>query len=488
MAKRNTLPWNGDSRYPLWALAFLAFFYASISFVNHSCFRTFGLDLGLYTNALYDYAHFQFNDSSSFRSVPENLLGDHFDMLLPLFSPFSRIFGSWTLLLIQWAVLLFGACGIYRFSILRTGRILDATLLMLVFGLHFGISGALSFDYHSNVVAAALLPWFFVGLQERRPLLQWLTFTLILFARENMSLWMVFVATGACWYYRDPATRKALLLKSLIAGGWFMLVSAWWMPQLHEGGVLSQFRYSVLGKDIASALTTIVTDPALVIRTLFTDHLPVPGFKPGIKQEFWFIFLLSGTWVLLRVPGFIWMAVPILLQKLLNDQVQVWGVNDHYNAEFAPLLAIGGAIAAGTVQQVRLRTVLLVGLLVLDIAATIRTMDRVQAFVRRENLRVYQAPHWKSVVDKKALSEALGRIPADASVSAHTNLHPRVAWRDSALIFPKTEGCRYVLLLEQGNPFPFTQEDYRLQLDSLRHSDAYSLVFDQDGVILLRRK
>lgn len=115
-------------------------------------------------------------------------------------------------------------------------------------------------------------------------------------------------------------------------------------------------------------------------------------------------------------------------------------------------------------------------------------MDRVQAFVRRENLRVYQAPHWKSVVDTKALSEVLGRIPADASVSAHTNLHPRVAWRDSALIFPKMAGCRYVLLLEQGNPFPFTQEDYRLQLDSLRHSDAYSLVFDQDGVILLRRK
>jgi uncharacterized membrane protein len=318
--------------------------------------------------------------------------------------------------------------------------------------------------------------------------LQWVVFLLILFARENMSLWMVFVTTGATWYYRDRTQRKLLAWQALVAAVWFVLVGNWLMPHLHAGGVLSQYRYSVLGGNLWSAVKTCVTDPGLVIRTLFTDHLPVPGFKPGIKNEFWFIFLLSGGWLLFRVPVFLWMALPILFQKLLNDQVQVWGVNDHYNMEFAPLVALGGTMALESMSGVRLRMALLSVFLLLDLGATIRTMDRVQAFVRRENLRVYQAPHWKSAADRTAVQEALSMIPAEATVSAHTNLHPRIAWRDSALIFPKMDGCRYLLLLEKGNPFPLSPEQYQHVLDSLRQSSAYTLLVNREGVILLRGK
>ena len=103
-------------------------------------------------------------------------------------------------------------------------------------------------------------------------------------AQENMSLWMVLRCNRCrCWYYRDPRYYAPLLLQSLIAGGWFYARKAPGGSGC-AGGVLSRFRYSVLGKDIASALKTIVTDPATVIRTLFTDHLPVPGFRPGIKR------------------------------------------------------------------------------------------------------------------------------------------------------------------------------------------------------------
>ena len=42
-----------------------ALVYGLIAFVNHYCFRTFGLDLGVYTNALYDYAHGQWNDATA---------------------------------------------------------------------------------------------------------------------------------------------------------------------------------------------------------------------------------------------------------------------------------------------------------------------------------------------------------------------------------------------------------------------------------------
>src|SRR5690554_7054709 len=60
--------------------------YATISLVNHYLFRTYALDLGLYTNAIYKYAHFQMADSEMIKSVSEPILGGHFDLYLIIFS------------------------------------------------------------------------------------------------------------------------------------------------------------------------------------------------------------------------------------------------------------------------------------------------------------------------------------------------------------------------------------------------------------------
>ena len=54
--------------------------YALISLVNHYLFKTYALDLGLYTHALYDYAHFRAADCSMFKPMPQSLLSDHFDL------------------------------------------------------------------------------------------------------------------------------------------------------------------------------------------------------------------------------------------------------------------------------------------------------------------------------------------------------------------------------------------------------------------------
>ena len=68
--------------------------YCLISLVNHYLFKTYTLDLGLYTHALYDYAHFRLSDCSMFKPVPQNLLSDHFDLYLMLLSPLVYIFGT----------------------------------------------------------------------------------------------------------------------------------------------------------------------------------------------------------------------------------------------------------------------------------------------------------------------------------------------------------------------------------------------------------
>ena len=91
--------------------------YSLISLVNHYLLRTYALDLGAYSNALYDYSHFQWNDSTVFKSIKENLLADHFDLYLIIFSPLSLVFKTYTLLLVQLVFILLGGLGIYKYFI-----------------------------------------------------------------------------------------------------------------------------------------------------------------------------------------------------------------------------------------------------------------------------------------------------------------------------------------------------------------------------------
>ncbi|MBE9492615.1 MAG: DUF2079 domain-containing protein, partial [Bacteroidetes bacterium] len=142
-------------------IAFFAIIYSLISLINHYNFRTYALDLGLYTNALYDYIHFKWNDSCVFKVISENLLADHFDLYLIIFSPLSLIFGSYTLLIVQITAILIGGIGVYKyFSIIQSNNNLSL-FATIYFYLFFGIFSAVSYDYHSNVIAAMIVPWFF---------------------------------------------------------------------------------------------------------------------------------------------------------------------------------------------------------------------------------------------------------------------------------------------------------------------------------------
>src|SRR5690606_38738489 len=113
-----------------------------ISFVNHYYFRTYALDLGAYTNALYDYIHFQWNDSTVFKDVGENLLADHFDLYLIIFSPLSLIFGTYTLLIVQILFLLLGGVGVYAYFIASSKSKNIASYAAIFFYSFFGVFAA----------------------------------------------------------------------------------------------------------------------------------------------------------------------------------------------------------------------------------------------------------------------------------------------------------------------------------------------------------
>ena len=151
---------NKDRRSLVVTLIFFGLLYASISLVNHYNFRTYAYDLGLVNNAIYDYAHFRWNDCMLMQPQFKNILEDHFTLLQVLFSPLYYLFGTYTMLVVQILSVLLGAVGIYKFFSIRNTASF-ALVAMVHFLTAWGIFSALAFDYHDNVIGAMAVPWLF---------------------------------------------------------------------------------------------------------------------------------------------------------------------------------------------------------------------------------------------------------------------------------------------------------------------------------------
>ena len=136
-----------ENRKRLCILIFFGLIFSAISLVNHFTFKTYAWDLGIKNNELYDYAHFRWNHNTLIYPAPDNKLGNHFSLYLLIISPFYWVFGSWTLLLFQIIMILFGAQGVYLYFRRLFPRGSPLPLLSMIFFLSlWGIYSALGFD------------------------------------------------------------------------------------------------------------------------------------------------------------------------------------------------------------------------------------------------------------------------------------------------------------------------------------------------------
>lgn len=471
----------------LWtALIAAALMFSLISLVNHYCFRTYALDLGLYTNALYDYARFSWNDSSVFKETTENLLADHFDLYLPLFSPLSYLFGTYTLLIVQIVFILIGATGIYR---LIEHRFPDSGLkkyALAYFLVFFGIYSALAFDYHSNVVASMLVPWLFLAIDKRQLLKAALLTFAILIGKENLSLWMIFIGIGLCInYYKDPRLRYFLLGTILFSVVYFVVITGYVMPSLSNTGEYPHFHYSKLGANAGEALRYILTHPIESLRLLFVNHTEFSEFD-YVKTEMWIFLIVSGFLCLFR-PVYLLMLLPVIGQKLYHDNPAMWGINYQYSIEFAPIFAIGIFETIAGWKQKYFHIIAALLSILLAFTCTLRSMYKSVVYVEKAQIRVYQKQHYTREFPINEAYDLIRKLPPEAVVSAQTCFVPHLALRPSVYQFPIVKDASYILLSPKAVTYPLSEEQFEAKVDQLTGSSEWNTVVRDENFILLKR-
>lgn len=477
-------------RIQIISVIFFSIAYSLLSLINHYNFRTYAYDMGVQNNALYDYAHFRFNNCTLLQPELKNYLSEHFELFAILLSPFSYLFGTYTLLLFQIIAVLFGGYGVYHYiKEISTKEI--ALLAQLHFYFFYGIFSALNYDFHNNVIGAMFVPWLFYLFHKKNWKGSILVFILFISTKENMPLWAAFLYAGIAALYWKNKTQKLIALSlSMVAFGYFILVVSYIMPALaNEGEAYVQIRnnYSALGSDLSEIITTLFTQPLYVFRLLFLNHT---GNILGdyYKMETYIFVLLSGGTLLFFRPQFILMLVPVFAQKMFHNDFLKWGIGDHYSIEFAPLLSIGAFYVLSTIKKEKTMRYFSYSILVLSIVVCIRSFDRSYTYFDRDRHRIYQERHYKKEYDVKEAHLALNLIPEKAKVSAQSPFVPHLAFRDYIYQFPVINDAEYVVLSYEESPYPLTRQSFNVQIAMLMISEKWEKVYDKNRMVILKAR
>jgi uncharacterized membrane protein len=473
-------------------LAFFALVYASISLVNHYVFRTNGYDLGIYNQILYSYAHFKISLAPIQQPLINHIYADHFEPIFMVFAPFYFLFGSYTLLVIQIALVIGGATGILIYSLHVSKNPVLSIAIMLQFLGMWGIYSALSFDFHNNVTAAMLVPWLLVFTHKQdwpRIIITWL---LMLACKENMALFTAFILAGlAIHHFKNNLLRNRLLLLSFFSLIYVVIIIGFVIPAHMIPGkdYLYKGMYEALGNTKTEILSTLLFNPLKVFHLLFNNQLSEPIYD-GIKKEFHMAVLYSGGFFLLLRPQFLMMLIPIYAQKLFINDPQKWGINYHYSIEVIPI------ICAATISVINNHSILLKWyklIMLLIIGSTFyftftKIKSRKSVWYDSIGVAIYKKEHYISALEIAEANAVLATLTDEESISAQSNLVPHLAGRDTIYMYPKVENARYILLAPDTYTYPLSKEELLAQLEALKQSTEWNLQTQKGGVYIFKRK
>ena len=482
MSKIKSGKWNKITLASVFTVA--GVLYCLISLVNHYFFKTYALDLGLYTHAMYDYAHFRMPDCSMFKPTHASLLSDHFDLYLPLLSPLVYVFGTYTLLIVQIAAVLLGGWGVCKLIGLYSDDEWMPVLASAVFFFSFGIIHAIAFDYHSNVLTTMMLPWLLYFIRQRRFGLSSLFVVLFVIGKENMSLWLFFIAIGLMWDYRkDKRVLWHLVAYAVFSIAYFFIINMIVMPRLGgNGGGFA--RYAYLGDNYAEMAKNLVLNPGETLRLLFVNTSHFARYD-GVKAEFYFCALTSGMLLTLLKPNYLLMLIPLIAQKMLAANAVFWGVSFQYSIEFVPVLVVSSFLVILKLKKRGWRMALGLALLLSTVLTTFYTIGVPKSKVWLDHICVYQGRHYEQKrFDVDYARQLIEMIPDEASVCAETNFVPHLALRDNVLNFANATkvDADYVLITEHYINFERNGELL------FANRDEYETLATDGNLFLFRRK
>ena len=337
---------RGVYRDPVtWAIAGVVFgAYTAISVFRLLQLSPSSWDLGIFTEAVKQYAHFQ-APIVNIRGSGTNLVGDHFSPAIAVLAPFFRVFPSAATLLVGQALLT--AASIFPIAQLaweKLGRG-QARAIAIAYGCSWGLQQMIDFDFHEIAIAVPLLAFSLSALARGRLRATVLWALPLVFVKEDQgftvaAIGIYLVFSGLAVRTVDRGRVKAGQFLMVWGLAWSFVAIAVIIPHFNAGHVYSYWNdggaFAPSGSPSAGA----------VFSQLFHDW--------PYKLQTLVMLLLPTAFIALRSPLAL-IAVPSLGLRFESTNSSYWGTAWHYNATVVPILFVAAVDGLALIVASRAR-------------------------------------------------------------------------------------------------------------------------------------
>ena len=453
--------------------------FAALSVLQHRAFWTGRFDVGNLVQAVWSTAHGNFLSVTGLQGKQISRLGAHFDPVVAAFAPLWWLWPDASLLLTcQALAVATGAVPVYLLGRRHLGSEWAAAGFALAYLLHPATQWLVLDDFHPVAFATPLLLWGFWFLDGGRLLPFAVVAAAACLTKEQIGL---VVAAMGLWYALRPSGRRAGLAIAAAGTAVSLLAVAVVVPHYAPGGG-SPFegRYASVGGSPAGIVETALTDPGTIVGAA-TDGRDL-SYLAGLLLPLLLLPLASPLTALT--------AAPELALNLLSDTRTQTSIHFHYTAGALP-----GLFTAAILGAARLRR---------RYAWSRRPDGRaVVVSTVAAGLLLGPLPLWSHVpfgsdvaarehlvgLHAAAAARAVRLVPPNAAVSATNTLGAHLSERRRVFSFPVLGEASWVAVDRTRPSYrdeAVAPRKFAEALSALRAGGRFEVVFDEDGVVVLR--
>lgn len=383
----------------------LSILYSTLAIVRHNHFESGAFDLGIFDQAVWQYAHFQ----TPFNTVKDRLiLGDHLTLTLPLISPLFYVWDDVRILLIFQAFwVTFAALAVYKIALNRKFSQRVSLIFSIIYSLFYGIQYLTYFDFHAVSIAVGILPWlvFFFETQKIKSFIIFLI--LLILTQENMGLAL---SSLGLIYIFDKRRRKAAIY--FFIGGIISTLIAMKVTSFFNSG---NYDYTPSGFSL---------NPIEIVKGYF---------DADEKRQVWLYSLSGYSFLPLLSPGAVLATAFDLGQYFLTgiSKARMWSPFLHHRAILDIFLLLGTLDVLSFLKnrKIDVEKVSVAALIVVLLC---------QYFLHLPLNKLSKSDFWKSEAWMANDEKLIETIPQSYSIVTQDNLVPHLSHRkEIRLLYPK---------------------------------------------------
>ncbi len=473
---------NFTERWAKFILLFLVILYTIVfsllSILKHNNFNTNCYDLASYLQPIYQTIKGNFLYCSH---EGKNYLGVHTSFSLLLFVPFYYVFpDARFILFLQSLVLALGAVPLYliaREKLTKNLSLLFAFLYLIYPPLHY----INLYDFHPDILVVPSFLFAFYFLSKKDYLKMYIFLAIVCLTKEQMSLTILIFGLYIFFIHKKRTKGASISIISLI---WFFTSVFYIIPYFSPSKTFQHFLgYSYLGFTLTDKIKTIFFNPQFVLENVLT---PV---KIG-----YIILLFLPVAYLSFLSSIILFAFPTFFINLLSNTIQHNSIFFQYTASIIPFVFISAIYGF---SKIKIKNF---SLLILFLSLFFSYYFGPSPLSKSFWCKNYQLGEFKTLnfniscylptLHTSVLQKAIKIIPENSSISAQTQIAPHLINRKGLYLFPDIpKNTEYIIIDKKGNIWPIVdRNEYMTIVQKLLLDKRWTIIFEEDGVVVLRGK